>query len=72
MDVSPEAIIEAMGEHRVTYLVHGHTHRPAVHSLDVAGQAAVRVVLGDWYEQDSVLVWSKDGYRLGRVRDLQA
>ncbi len=71
MDVSPEAVIDAMGEHRVTFLVHGHTHRPAVHSLDVAGRAAVRIVLGDWYEQDSVLVWSKDGYRLGRIRDLQ-
>ena len=72
MDVSPEAVIDAMGEHRVTYLVHGHTHRPAVHSLDVAGRAAVRIVLVDWYEQDSVLIWSKDGYRLGRIRDLQS
>jgi hypothetical protein len=41
-----------------------------VHSLDAAGRAAVRIVLGDWYEQDSVLIWSKDGYRLGRVSDL--
>ncbi len=36
-------------------LIHGHTHRPAVHSLELDGEAAERIVLGDWYEQGSVL-----------------
>jgi UDP-2,3-diacylglucosamine hydrolase len=36
-------------------MIHGHTHRPAVHTLDVNGRARTRIVLGDWYEQGSVL-----------------
>jgi UDP-2,3-diacylglucosamine hydrolase len=34
-------------------LIHGHTHRPAIHAA--AKQGAKRVVLGDWYEQGSLL-----------------
>lgn len=48
MDVTPQAVIDAMAAHGVTTLIHGHTHRPAVHELDMAGQAARRLVLGDW------------------------
>jgi UDP-2,3-diacylglucosamine hydrolase len=36
-------------------MIHGHTHRPAMHSLRVNGALARRIVLGDWYEQGSVL-----------------
>ena len=42
-------------------LIHGHTHRPAracASTLD--GSAAERIVLGDWYEQGSVLL-DRDG-----------
>jgi UDP-2,3-diacylglucosamine hydrolase len=54
----------------VTHLVHGHTHRPAVHRLEVAGEPAVRIVLGDWYEQDSLLAWGPGGFRLGRLEEV--
>ena len=70
MDVTPEAVADAMRRHEVSHFVHGHTHRPAVHSLEVAGASAARIVLGDWYEQDSVLIWSEKGYRLGRIGEL--
>jgi UDP-2,3-diacylglucosamine hydrolase len=70
MDVTPEAVTEAMREHHVRHFIHGHTHRPAVHELEIAGKSAVRIVLGDWYQHDSVLIWSADGYRLGRVSDI--
>lgn len=55
MDVSPEAVLSALHQHQVTRLIHGHTHRPAIHDLDIHGQAAQRIVLGDWYEQGSIL-----------------
>ena len=45
------------------HMVHGHTHRPAVHTLEVDGAPATRIVLGDWYEQGSVLVWNEQGFR---------
>lgn len=48
MDVTPQAVIDSMAAHGVTTLIHGHTHRPAVHELEVEGQAAKRLVLGDW------------------------
>ncbi|SEM14689.1 UDP-2,3-diacylglucosamine diphosphatase [Halomonas daqiaonensis] len=48
MDVTPEEVVKVMAEHGVTTLIHGHTHRPAVHELEVDGQPAKRYVLGDW------------------------
>ena len=70
MDVTPEAVDDAMRKHGVRHLIHGHTHRPAIHRFDLDGAQATRIVLGDWYEQDSVLIWDEAGYRLGRVADL--
>lgn len=55
MDVNAEAVEATMARHGVARLVHGHTHRPAVHDVQVAGAPAQRVVLGDWYDQGSVL-----------------
>lgn len=48
MDVTPEEVEKVLTEHDVTTLIHGHTHRPAVHTLALAGTNAERVVLGDW------------------------
>jgi UDP-2,3-diacylglucosamine hydrolase len=55
MDVNPAAVEAAMRKHGVRRLIHGHTHRPATHRLSLDGNVAERVVLGDWYEQSSVL-----------------
>jgi UDP-2,3-diacylglucosamine hydrolase len=64
MDVTPDAVVEAMRRARVRTLVHGHTHRPAVHRFDLDGVPARRIVLGDWYTQGSVLEWRDDGFEL--------
>jgi UDP-2,3-diacylglucosamine hydrolase len=48
----------------VQKLIHGHTHRPAVHQLQVNGQAAERYVLGDWYTQSSYLKVSPEHWQL--------
>ena len=70
MDVTPEAVDEIMRKHGVRHLIHGHTHRPAIHGFTLKDRDATRIVLGDWYEQDSVLIWNATGYRLGRIGDL--
>lgn len=57
MDVNPAAVVATMHTHGVRRLIHGHTHRPGLHRLGVDRQAAERIVLGDWYEQSSVLTW---------------
>ena len=61
MDVNADAIDTAMREAGVTIMLHGHTHRPAVHEITVDGEAAQRIVLGDWYDQGSVVRWDADG-----------
>jgi len=48
----------------VQQMIHGHTHRPAIHEVTLDGQPARRIVLGDWYEQGSVLVCEPDGCEL--------
>ncbi|VAW58952.1 UDP-2,3-diacylglucosamine diphosphatase [hydrothermal vent metagenome] len=55
MDANADAIIQAFSEHRVALMIHGHTHRPAIHRLTVNEKPAKRIVLGDWYSQGSVL-----------------
>ncbi len=70
MDVTPEAVDAIMRKHKVRNLIHGHTHRPAIHDFSLDDAPATRIVLGDWYQQDSVLIWDETGYRLGRIRDL--
>lgn len=64
MDVNADAVAEAMRKAGVTRLIHGHTHRPAVHDLQFGGAAAQRIVLGDWYEQGSVLRVDAGGVEL--------
>ncbi|MNF29540.1 UDP-2,3-diacylglucosamine hydrolase [compost metagenome] len=51
VDVTPTEVPRIMAAHGVRTLIHGHTHRPAVHQLEVAGQPARRIVLGDWDSQ---------------------
>ena len=55
MDVNQQAVESVMREHRVQRLIHGHTHRPKEHVFNLDGRPARRMVLGDWYEQGSVL-----------------
>ena len=50
MDVTPEEVVKVMEEADASVLIHGHTHRPKRHALTVKGQAAERIVLGDWHE----------------------
>jgi UDP-2,3-diacylglucosamine hydrolase len=64
MDVNAEAVVAAFRRQGVDCIIHGHTHRPAIHSLSVDGKAATRIVLGDWYEQGSVLRWTSAGFEL--------
>ncbi|MEW6677566.1 MAG: UDP-2,3-diacylglucosamine diphosphatase [Pseudomonadota bacterium] len=67
MDVNPEAVRQALGTARVTRLIHGHTHRPAHHVLEVQGTQAERWVLPDWYETGGYLVCTPEGCRLEMI-----
>lgn len=60
-DVNADAIRSVMQEHEVDLMLHGHTHRPAVHQLTVHERPATRIVLGDWFDQGSVVRWDEHG-----------
>lgn len=64
MDVNAQAVANAMQRHHAPLLIHGHTHRPAVHALTVDGRPAERVVLGAWHQQGSMVKVSPDGTSL--------
>ncbi len=69
MDVNADTVCATLRVHGVHHLIHGHTHRPATHALTVDGQQAERIVLGDWYEQGSVLRCDVQGCRLDALAD---
>jgi UDP-2,3-diacylglucosamine hydrolase len=49
------------------FLIHGHTHRPNQHSINLDGHQIQRIVLGDWYEQGSYLILNAHGIETHRV-----
>ena len=58
MDVNQNAVEELMLRHRADVLIHGHTHRPAVHQFELAGKPAWRYVLGDWFDGRSAAYYA--------------
>ncbi len=64
MDANQTAVVDALNRHEVDVMLHGHTHRPQVHYFDIDARPRQRIVLGDWFEQGSVVFWSDDGFEL--------
>lgn len=56
MDVNPQAVAALLRQYQYPPIfIHGHTHRPDTHYIEVDGHQCQRLVLGDWYEQGSCL-----------------
>ena len=64
MDVNPLAVVAVMEKHRVQWLIHGHTHRPDIHTLSANGETAHRVVLGAWHHHGSMVKVSREDVEL--------
>jgi UDP-2,3-diacylglucosamine hydrolase len=67
MDVNASAVAQALRDAGVARLVHGHTHRPATHALDVDGRRCERHVLPDWHDR---AVWLEVDPSGARRREL--
>lgn len=67
MDVNADAVVDVLTEHNAQLLIHGHTHRPAVHTLQLASGPASRIVLGDWYNVGTVALHDSGGTALFSV-----
>jgi UDP-2,3-diacylglucosamine hydrolase len=67
MDVNQDAVAAALRAHGCRRLIHGHTHRPAVHRFELDGAPAERWVLSDWGERGSYLEAGSAGLRVHAV-----
>lgn len=73
MDVTESEVIDKMNEYNCELLIHGHTHKPAIHEVALGNEkTGRRVVLGDWFDQGSVLVWNNGTYDLQQREFLSA
>jgi len=61
MDVTQTEVENRMQTHHIKFLIHGHTHRPAIHSFSLQGDEATRIVLGAWHTQGNMLLWEETG-----------
>ena len=66
MDVNDDAVRQALRRHGVRRLIHGHTHRPGRHALEVDGERCERWVLPDWYGRGGYVEVDRRGPRLVR------
>jgi len=64
MDVNQQTVAQTMRDFEVSLLLHGHTHRPAVHRFVLDGKPATRVVLGAWHDAATIVRWSASGFSL--------
>ena len=64
MDVNQDAVAAAMLRQQVPLLIHGHTHRPAIHTLSLQGEMAQRAVLGAWHSRGSMIQLDASGIQL--------
>ena len=64
MDVNQDAVVATMQRHQVPLLIHGHTHRPAIHTLTLQSDTAQRAVLGAWHSRGSMIQLDAAGIQL--------
>jgi UDP-2,3-diacylglucosamine hydrolase len=68
MDVNQDAVVKVMHEYNCMRLIHGHTHRPAIHQFEINGQKVQRHVLAAWENKSAkMLCWNTDGYRIENI-----
>ena len=63
-DVNQPAVDALMRDADVPLMIHGHTHRPAVHRFQSDGVERTRVVLGAWHDEAHVVRWDDSGWQL--------
>jgi UDP-2,3-diacylglucosamine hydrolase len=68
LDVNPGAVIQVLRDSGCSRLIHGHTHRPARHVLEMDGDDRERWVLPDWYETGGGLSCDATGCRPVYIR----
>ncbi|MFV9989080.1 MAG: UDP-2,3-diacylglucosamine diphosphatase [Coxiella endosymbiont of Dermacentor nuttalli] len=60
-DVNLKEVLRIMYQMNVELLIHGHTHRPAIHNFLINKKPAKRIVLGAWHENGSIFRYFCNG-----------
>jgi len=64
MDVNQQTITQVMQQHDCLRLIHGHTHRPALHDFEINNKPAQRFVLAEWKKDSAELLrWTAEGFK---------
>ncbi|PHM40098.1 UDP-2,3 diacylglucosamine hydrolase [Xenorhabdus mauleonii] len=64
MDVNQQTVIENFARHRVDWIIHGHTHRPAIHDIQLGDKTVHRGVLGAWHDKGSMFKVTENAIEL--------
>jgi len=64
MDVNQHAVLACLQRHQAQLMIHGHTHRPAIHPVQLPSGLGQRAVLGAWHERGSLIRVSAAGIEL--------
>ena len=67
MDVDPAAVEATFRRYRVPRMIHGHTHRPATHVVEVDGRKCERIVLADWHDDGEYVEVGEHGVQRRRI-----
>jgi len=68
MDVNQQTVENIMKQHHCLCLIHGHTHRPAIHNFKIGEEVAQRFVLSEWKKEGvKILRWNSEGYDFKKV-----
>lgn len=67
MDVAPDAVAAAFRRHEAQRMIHGHTHRPARHEVEVDGARRERYVLADWHDRGRYLAVDQRGVQTREI-----
>lgn len=61
MDANGQAVVDTFRKFDVNFLIHGHTHRPAIQQMEVDDKRVQRIVLAEWNTRGQVLSWRESG-----------
>lgn len=64
MDVAQSEVENRMLASQIQMMIHGHTHRPEIHTLNLNNAPATRIVLGDWGQELWYLRVDDAGYEI--------
>ena len=56
MDVNENKVTDVIQKNNIDILIHGHTHRPRSHTIDIETKQSVRLVLGDWAASSTKII----------------